>query len=90
MRLSGNKARGFVSVSGPDGTEENETFTCKHCTALVDVPFKGNPEDIGGMCRHCHAMVCKACCAVGRCTPFEKQIEIALRRNRMLEQAGIG
>lgn len=84
------RARGHVSITGPDGTIERETFTCAHCSQVVIIKLRATPEELGGRCHHCDAMVCPACVArdQGRCKPFEKRIEEYEARHRFLGQVG--
>lgn len=82
------RSRGHLAVTGPDGTIEQETFTCAHCSCIVVVKYRATPEELGGACRHCDAMVCPDCVRVGRCTPFEKRIEEHEARMRLREQVG--
>lgn len=82
------RARGHVSITGPNGTVEHETFTCAHCQQVVIIKPRALPEEIGGRCGHCDAMVCASCARVGRCVPFERRIEQYEQRMRLLRQVG--
>jgi hypothetical protein len=82
------RARGHVSITGPNGTVEHETFTCAHCQHVVVVKSRATPDELGGRCGHCDAMVCPACARVGRCVPFERRIEQYEQRMRLLRQVG--
>lgn len=67
---------GYLYSFDPEGIrQEADTFTCCHCSRVVIVKPKCNPDDLGGMCRLCMKMICPACVAVGHCVPFEKKIE---------------
>jgi hypothetical protein len=83
------RARGFSVEDGPDGRLENETFTCAHCNTVVDIPHRCPPDQLGGRCFQCDAMICSACVAVGACTPFERKLEQYEARDRFLRQAGL-
>jgi hypothetical protein len=84
------RARGHVSITGPDGTVEHETFTCSHCSQLTIIPHRATPEQLGGRCAQCDAMVCAECVRrdQGRCKPFEKRIAEYEARHRFLSQVG--
>lgn len=60
---------GYATISGPEGIQEIDTFTCFHCNSIVHV--KGDP---GGFCRHCMKLICPKCVGQG-CTPFLKKLE---------------
>jgi len=80
-----NQARGFVTVTGPDGRSvTRETFTCCHCNSVHFTPEPGAPEV--GFCHHCFARECVPCAKKlqGRCTAFEGRIERYEKRQRML------
>jgi len=83
------RQRGFVQITGPNGVEEHETFTCGHCNNVVRVPHKAKPDDLGGMCRVCMSMVCGRCCATGRCDPFDKKLKRMEDRGRFFREVGI-
>lgn len=82
------RARGHLLITGPDGTVEHDTFTCAHCQEVIVVKLRAAPEEMGGRCHHCDAMVCPGCAVTGRCEPFEKRIEEYERRHRFLSQVG--
>lgn len=67
-------------------TKECDTFTCKHCNAVVVVEARCKPEEAGGYCRMCMAPVCPAC-ADKPCTPFEKKLDAIERRDRLCRAA---
>ena len=68
------KPGGYTFLTGADGkTTEGETFTCRHCSALVMVGVKERPEDVGGLCKACMGLVCARC--VGNpCDVIEKKL----------------
>lgn len=84
------RTKGFRTVSGPNGTQEFETFTCAHCSHVVLVPHKAKPDDLGGICRPCMKMVCAKCCATGRCDPFEKKLKRMESRASFLQSVAGG
>lgn len=65
---------GYSVTSTVFGIIERETFTCAHCNTVHVVLPKHRPEDVGGMCRLCDALICPRCVA-GPCVPFEKKLE---------------
>lgn len=69
MRNSG----GYAISVGPQGTVEQDSFTCIHCNSIVFIKSKMNPSDMGGFCRMCMKPVCKNC-ADKKCIPFEKKL----------------
>jgi len=80
-----NLARGYVTVTGPDGRSvTRETFTCCHCNRWDYTPAKDAAEV--GFCHRCFARECVVCAKKleGRCTAFEGRIEAYERRQRML------
>jgi hypothetical protein len=68
---------GYARISGPDGIEERDSFTCCHCGAVRLVMPRERPEDIGGLCRLCMGMICPACVGAMRCDPLEKKLQRA-------------
>lgn len=58
---------------------ENDTFTCKHCSRVVDVPPARAGSDVNfDFCRACMAPICLSCAEVARekgCIPWLKRIE---------------
>ena len=70
------RARGYLrSVDADGSTHENDTFTCRHCQRVVDVPHMGKPEDVGGLCTICMGAICPRCVAKGACDPFEEKLK---------------
>lgn len=84
-----NKSRGVIVETGPLGTVEQETFTCAHCNVLVPVKHRAAPDECGGLCMHCMAMVCTTCQRHGTCTPFEKKLVAYERRQSLFAAAGL-
>jgi len=84
-----NQARGFVTVTGPDGRSvTRETFTCCHCNSVHYTP-PPNAQEVG-FCHRCFARECVGCAKQlsGRCAAFERRIEAYERRQRMLAAVG--
>lgn len=65
-----------VAVAGPGEKLEVQTFTCRHCQAIVVI----NPERQRerNVCRKCMAIVCDKPSCVLECTPFAAIIERAM------------
>ncbi len=78
------RSRGFVLEDTPDGRVECETFTCTHCNRPVAVPYKAAPDQVGGICYQCYAMICPACAQTGKCTPFLKKLDAYEKRQALL------
>jgi hypothetical protein len=55
----------------------------------VDVTLRCPPDQLGGRCFQCDAMLCRVCAASGECTPFERKLERLEARDRFLRQAGL-
>ena len=74
---------GYIRISDPEKPLfEQDTFTCKHCNAIVPVKPRQDPSEMGGFCRLCYGHICKRCSIVGSCTPFEKKVEDIERKDR--------
>lgn len=69
-----NKARGYALFDINGRIVEAETFTCRHCQALVVIPPKSPPQNMGGYCYSCDALTCQPC-AEKPCEHFEKKLE---------------
>ena len=78
------RSRGFVLEDTPGGRTECETFTCCHCNRPVVVPRKAPPEQVGGICYQCYAMICPECVKTGKCTPFLKKLDAYEKRQVLL------
>lgn len=65
---------------------ERDTLTCGHCSRIVHVQPLSRPEDVGGQCRVCMALICYPCylrMAKYGCEPFIKKIEQIEHQERM-------
>ena len=68
---------------------ERDTFTCKHCQHVVIVEPLCDPAALGGFCKVCSGLVCPRCYDAimkgAGCTPWEKRMDIAEKRARLLQ-----
>lgn len=64
---------GYGQAFGPLGNVEHDTFTCKHCQRVMIVLPKAKPEDVGGFCKLCAALICPTCVGLG-CKPYEEEM----------------
>ncbi len=76
---------------------EADTFTCKHCSKVVEVPPRRGPGDSVNFdfCRSCMAPICPQCAAIAiekGCIPWLKRVEEYEHRQaervRFLRDAG--
>lgn len=82
------KKAGYLLIASESGTTENDTFGCAHCNRVV-VTKAGRPaEESGGWCLHCSKCICHGCATVGRCTPFEKKLDLIEKRAHSLRSMG--
>lgn len=65
---------GVIIIDGQMGRRETDTFTCGHCNAIVVVPVKASPTEMGGLCGCCDDLICPTCVKDGRCIPLEKRL----------------
>ena len=69
------KAGGYAVSHGPDGKKfECDTITCAHCSTVVHVPPKADPNTTYDFCRLCMKATC-AVCGGKPCTPFLRKLE---------------
>lgn len=80
---------GYATIFSDSGVNEIDTFTCFHCSYIVHVKPLMDAADLGGLCKVCMKLVCKACNAKGSCTPWEKQLEQMEARERFIRQCGL-
>lgn len=66
---------GYATITSEEGVKECSTFTCSHCSRIVHVPVRANPDALGGWCRMCMKAICPKCVATGKCDPFLKKLE---------------
>lgn len=79
------RPQGYALTQFADGRiEEEDTFTCGHCSRVVFVQAKCDPADLGGFCRGCMRHICGPCTDQPGCTPIEKRLEQMEARDRML------
>jgi hypothetical protein len=83
------RGRGGHAVwTGPHGpVVEMDTFTCGHCQRIVFVKPKP-AEPPGGLCHICFHLLCDSCVGLGKCIPFEKQLEEIERKDRIARTRG--
>jgi hypothetical protein len=91
MGLPG-KSKGHFIEQGPVGTRQGDTFTCCHCSRIVDVDMRERPH----VCMGCFAPVCSHPHCRTVCEPFEKKLlkmeaddKKRASRNSILRAAGI-
>lgn len=97
-------ATGYATIVEPDQPlVERDTCGCGHCGRVIFVkPHTASTvylvldrytrqwaEVPGAFCRLCMRPVCLACDAHGRCTPWERQLEVAEARDRLRRAAGL-
>ncbi len=96
------RPQGYATIFEPSSNIEYDTITCKHCQRIVRVkPGTGSTvyllfddqghvtEEMGAFCRHCMAPVCLPCDDVGRCIPWEKQMECMEAKDRLRRAVGV-
>ncbi len=89
--------QGYLTIVGAGPQVERDTVTCGHCQQIIAVKPRSaatvylvrdaqgrEKEEPGACCRVCMRAVCLTCHAHGRCTPWEKRLEKAERRQRLL------
>jgi hypothetical protein len=89
---------GYATLVDPDAPlVERDTCTCGHCQRVIFIkPGSASTvylifdrvgwrwqEEAGAFCRVCMRPICLSCCAVGRCTPWERQLEASEARDRL-------
>ena len=84
------KARGYSIITDPAFAkpQETDTFTCCHCSTVVDKPpFKSATDGaIGAWCTCCDAPMCLRCVGKG-CRPLERWLERMESRRSIFECA---
>jgi hypothetical protein len=95
---------GYATVVEPDRPVlERDTITCFHCQRVIWVkPGTASTvylifdrvswtwkEEAGAFCRTCMHPICLPCCDVGRCTPWERRLEVSESRDRLRRAAGV-
>lgn len=83
-----NKARGYSIITDPAfcSPVEIETFTCLHCSTVVDKPaFKSSTDDaIGAWCSCCDGPICLKCVGKG-CRPIQRWLDRMEARRYIVE-----
>jgi hypothetical protein len=84
MRGRVKRLGGQLISAGPDATVAQDTLTCVHCNRVTMI----QPGQVsGGYCAMCHALICEACVATGRCEPFEAKLETWERKGALRRAA---
>lgn len=96
------RPHGYTQVFGSGPLAEADTCQCGHCSGHVFVkPGTASTvylihhrdgrttEEPGAFCRVCMSHICLKCHDVGRCVPFEKQIEQWEARDRLRRTVGV-
>ena len=83
------KKAGYLLITSPEGITENDTFGCAHCNNVVIVKAGRPAEESGGWCLHCSKCICRGCGTVGRCTPFEKKLDLYEKRAMSRRSMGL-
>jgi hypothetical protein len=84
---------GFFEEHMADGSvRRGETFTCAHCNGVVEFRDNRGKFDPPTMCATEHKPLCPRCAKeaerIGKCNVFEKKLELAESRERMLQAIG--
>jgi len=66
---------GEGTIVGPFSSQREATFTCAHCSALVRLPARADPDKLGGWCQVCDKPICPKCVTTGKCDPMEEKIK---------------
>ena len=94
---------GYAQIVDPDQPLlERDTVTCGHCNRIIFVkPGSATTiyllhhrdgrvtEEAGAFCRVCMRPVCLPCHDQGSCTPWEKMLELAESRGRLLRSLSL-
>lgn len=86
--------KGYSVATDGWGVERKcDTYTCKHCQQVTEVPARANPNTF--WCTSCMAPICKRCKAAEHnrppdrpCSHFERRLELAERRQQLWEYIG--
>ena len=79
-----------TTVDPVHGNKEEEGFVCKHCQKIVTVKPFSDPVEMGGLCKCCMGLICKRCVGLGKCVPWERQMEIIEARDKARRSYGLG
>ena len=83
--------QGYGILTDPSLSQpvEHDTTTCSHCGYVTIVKPLCDPADLGGYCKICDHLICRNCydkvMKGGGCTPWEKRMDIAEKRARLLQ-----
>ena len=67
---------GILETTNEFGTHSIDTFTCKHCSKIVQIPPYCDPASLGGRCTVCDGLICPNCVGKG-CDPLEEKLKRA-------------
>jgi len=85
------RAQSYGILTDPSFSQpiERDGFTCGHCQYVVMVEPLCDPAKLGGFCKVCSHLVCPRCYNAimkgAGCTPWEKRMDIAEKRARLLQ-----
>lgn len=88
-------AQGYATLFDPSqgsGVKECDTFTCGHCQHIVHTrPLQdaADAPDAGGLCKVCMRLICGPCADLGKCTPWEVQLQKFEARDRARRSYGV-
>lgn len=97
-------AGGYATIVEPDRPlVELDTCVCGHCQRVIFTkPGSASTvyllptqvvgqyrEEPGAFCRVCMRVVCLRCHDLGRCTPWERRLEVAESRERLRRAVGV-
>lgn len=69
------RPQGYAILIDPEvGNTEWDTSVCAHCQKVTHLKALVRPDEQGGFCRKCMALVCSDC-AGKPCNPIMKQVE---------------
>ena len=70
------RAGNYSVIFHPDRPlEEQDSFTCGHCSKVTFVKPGQRADDLGGLCKMCMNLICPECTDKLECDPFEKKLE---------------
>ena len=66
--------------------EEQDSFTCGHCSKVTFIKPGQRADDIGGLCKVCMNLICPQCTDLLTCDPFERKLERDEAKDRFNRQ----
>lgn len=79
--------KGYLLITGPEGTQEADTLTCKHCQWIWRVQRGSGAKR--GWCMNCGGATCGKPACSKECRPFMREIEKTERRDSLMRGLGI-